>query len=226
MKLNSSSILIIYPGGTIGMVHDPQSDSLVPFNFDHIQNQVPELERLASNINTIAFDPLVDSSEVSPEMWIRIAEIIEENYLLYDGFVVLHGTDTMAYSASALSFLLSYLNKPVIFTGSQLPIGMIRTDGRENLITAIEIAGARINGKAAVPEVSVYFENKLLRGNRTTKYSTEHFNAFDSPNYNPLAEAGVDIKYNHNQILYPTVRRNLEAAKQMDQNIAVMKIFP
>ena len=189
-----TSILIIYTGGTIGMVHDPVNRiTPVPFNFDHILDQVPELKRFDFKIDTISFNPLIDSSNVSPDVWIKIASIIEEKYNEYDGFVILHGTDTMAYSASALSFMLDNLSKPVIFTGSQLPIGTLRTDGKENLITALEIAAAKDgNGKPMVPEVCIYFENHLFRGNRTTKHSTEHFNAFTSPNCEPLARTGIN----------------------------------
>ena len=156
------SILIIYTGGTIGMVNDPVSGSLVPINFRHISDQVPELRRFGFTLESVSFDPVIDSSDVSPETWIRIAETIAAGYDRFDGFVVLHGTDTMAYSASALSFMLSGLEKPVIFTGSQLPIGVLRTDGKENLITAIEIAAALENGLPVVPEVCIYFENRLM----------------------------------------------------------------
>ncbi len=208
------------------MVHEPSTGTLVPFNFEHIKMQVPEITRLAGIIRTITFDPLIDSSEVTPENWIEIATIIEENYQMYDGFVVLHGTDTMAYTASALSFMLRHLEKPVIFTGSQLPIGLVRTDGRENLITAIEIAGSKSNGKALVPEVCIYFENNLFRGNRTTKQNTEQFNAFGSPNFPVLAEAGIDIRYNSSNILYPTVRKHFEVRKSLETNVAILKLFP
>ncbi len=208
------------------MVHDPSSGVLVPFNFKHIEQQVPELQRFDCRIDTISFDPLIDSSDVSPESWQKIAGIIEANYDNYDGFVILHGTDTMAYSASALSFMLENLEKPVIFTGSQLPIGMIRTDGKENLISAIEIAASQNNRKTPVPEVCIYFENYLRRGNRTTKFSSEHFNAFDSPNYPPLAEAGISIKFNNNLILTPTVRKNLRVCKNLDSSISILKLFP
>jgi len=220
------AILIIYTGGTIGMIHDPATGALVPFNFDHIIQQVPELKRFEFRIDTITFSPLLDSSEVTPAVWKNLASIIEESYDAYDGFVILHGTDTMAYTASALSFMLGNLDKPVILTGSQLPIGMLRTDGKENLITSVEIAAEQKNDKAVIPEVSIYFENRLFRGNRTTKLSTEHFSAFDSPNYPPLAEAGIDIKYNTNSVLYPTVRRNLEVLTGISQEVAILKIFP
>ncbi|HSH50374.1 MAG TPA: asparaginase, partial [Bacteroidales bacterium] len=174
------SILIIYTGGTIGMVNNPETGVLSPFDFNQILFEVPELKRFGYTIDTISFTPLIDSSNLNPEVWIKLAEIISDNYTKYNGFVILHGTDTMAYSASALSFMLENLDKPVIFTGSQLPIGTLRTDGKENLISAIEIAAASQNGQPLVPEVSIYFENKLFRGNRTTKYKAEHFNAFES----------------------------------------------
>jgi L-asparaginase len=220
------SILIIYTGGTIGMVNDPVTGSLVPIDFRHISSQVPELRRFGFTLETVTFDPVIDSSEVNPETWHRIASSIGENYNRFDGFVVLHGTDTMAYSASALSFMLQGLEKPVIFTGAQLPIGVLRTDGKENLITAIEIAAARENGLPVVPEVCIYFENKLLRGNRTIKYSAEHFNAFVSPNLPPLAEAGIQIRYNRNIIRYPTVRRPLTVSGNFETSVAVLQLFP
>lgn len=223
---NSPSILIIYTGGTIGMVHDPSSGVLVPFDFTQIKQQVPELERFSYNIDAITFEPLLDSSDVNPSSWVKMAGIIEENYDKYDGFVILHGTDTMAFSASALSYMLENTAKPVIFTGSQLPIGMLRTDGKENLISAIEIAATRVNNKAAVPEVCIFFENYLRRANRTTKFSSEHFNAFDSPNYPPLAEAGINIKYNNKLILSPTVRAKFSVSKKTEDSVAILKIFP
>ncbi|MFZ2286198.1 MAG: type I asparaginase [Bacteroidales bacterium] len=222
----SISILIIYTGGTIGMVNDPVTGSLVPIDFRHISDQVPELRRFGFTLDSVTFDPVIDSSDVSPETWIKIAETIATGYDRYDGFVVLHGTDTMAYSASVLSFMLQGLEKPVIFTGAQLPIGVLRTDGKENLITAIEIAAARENGLPVVPEVCIYFENRLMRGNRTIKYSAEHFNAFASPNLPPLAEAGLQIRYNRNIIRYPTVRRPLEISGKFDTRVAILSLFP
>lgn len=222
----STSILIIYTGGTIGMVHEPESGTLVPFDFKHISEQVPELKRFGYRLETLTFENIVDSSDISPDAWTKIAFTIAERYNEFDGFVVLHGTDTMAYSASALSFMLENLEKPVIFTGAQLPIGMLRTDGKENFITAVEIAAARENGIPMVPEVCIYFQNRLLRGNRTTKYSSEHFNAFSSPNLQPLAEAGIQIKYNRNIIRYPTVRRPLSLNTNLDTGIAILKLFP
>lgn len=208
------------------MVNDPVSGALVPIDFRHISDQVPELRRFGFALETVTFDPVIDSSEVSPDTWTRIARTIEENYERFDGFVVLHGTDTMAYSASALSFMLQGLEKPVIFTGAQLPIGVLRTDGKENLITAIEIAAACADGLPVVPEVCIYFENKLLRGNRTIKYSAEHFNAFVSPNLPPLAEAGLQIRYNRNLIRYPTIRRPLTVSGKFDTGVALLRLFP
>lgn len=222
----STAILIIYTGGTIGMVNDPITGSLVPIDFRHISDQVPELRRFGFTLESVTFDPVIDSSDVSPETWVRIADTIAEGYERFDGFVVLHGTDTMAYSASALSFMLSGLEKPVIFTGAQLPIGVLRTDGKENLITSIEIAAARANGLPVVPEVCIYFENRLLRGNRTMKYSAEHFNAFTSPNLPPLAEAGLQIRFNHNIIRHPTVRRPLQVIRSFDTGVAILSLFP
>jgi len=208
------------------MVNDPVTGSLVPIDFRHISDQVPELRRFGFTLESVTFDPVIDSSDVSPDTWVRIAETIAAGYDQFDGFVVLHGTDTMAYSASALSFMLSGLEKPVIFTGAQLPIGVLRTDGKENLITAIEIAAARENGLPMVPEVCIYFENRLLRGNRTIKYSAEHFNAFASPNLPPLAEAGLQIRYNRNIIRYPTVRRPLDITGKFDTRVAILSLFP
>lgn len=227
MKSNKDiSILIIYTGGTIGMVHDPESGSLIPIDFRHVTDHVPELRKLGYDIHSVSFDPVKDSSNIDTEVWIRMAEIIENSYNDFDGFVILHGTDTMAYSASALSFMLENLSKPVIFTGSQLPIGLLRTDGRENLITAIEIAAALENDLPAVPEVCIYFDNKLTRGNRTTKLNAEHFDAFDSPNYLPLAEVGLHLKYSRDLIMYPRKSEKLIVHKSFDNNVGIMKLFP
>ena len=191
-----SSVLLIYTGGTIGMHTDPESGALVPFDFTHIYEEIPSLRRQEVNIEVLPFEP-IDSSNASPELWVRLAEKIAENYDKFDGFVVLHGTDTMSYSASALSFMLHNVAKPVVFTGSQIPIGVLRTDGRENLVTAIEFASAKDSkGRARVPGVSLYFQNRLFRGNRTTKQSAEELSAFASNNYPPLAEVGVSIQYN------------------------------
>ena len=220
-----TSILIIYTGGTIGMVKDPKNGSLKPFDFDHILKQVPELKDFGFELTTVSFDPLIDSSNLNPEVWVKIADIIKENYEKFGGFVVLHGTDTMSYTASALSFMLDNLDKPVILTGSQLPIGMLRTDGKDNLITAVEIAADYKNDKAVVPEVCVLFENKLFRGNRTTKHNAEYFNAFYSYNYPDLAKVGINIHYNH-----AAIRNHTEGMfginTNLDTNIAILKIFP
>jgi L-asparaginase len=227
MKIKKEiSILIIYTGGTIGMVHDPVTGSLVPIDFRHISDHVPELRKFGYDLHSVSFNPVQDSSNIDPGIWIKLAEIIEVNYNDFDGFVVLHGTDTMAYSASALSFMLENLGKPVIFTGSQLPIGLLRTDGKENLITAIEIAAAKQNGFPTVPEVCIYFDNKLTRGNRTTKMSAEHFDAFYSPNYPPLAEVGLHLKYFNNLISHQPKDQKLIVHKTFDNNVAILKLFP
>ena len=222
------SVLLIYTGGTIGMKMNPEIGSLSPFNFDQIIEEVPELRKFNVKIDTMAFDPIIDSSNLQPEVWSKLAAVIKENYEKYDGFVVLHGTDTMAYSASALSFMTSNLTKPIIFTGSQLPIGELRTDGKENLISAIEIAVSKNDeGKSYVPEVCVYFQNQLFRGNRTTKYNAEHFRAFRSPNYPPLAEAGINIHYNTPYILATTGEdTQFDVQTEMSPDVVVVKIFP
>ncbi len=226
MKADKPSILIIYTGGTIGMINDPANGSLKPFDFKKIMNQIPEIKTLGYRIESFSFNPPIDSSEIQTDTWTRIAEIIEENYREFDGFVILHGTDTMAYSASALSFMLEDLAKPVIFTGSQLPIGALRTDGKENLITSIVIAAAKEFGKPVVPEVCIYFESKLSRGNRTTKVSAEQFNAFQSANYPSLANAGVHIVYNREAIRYTGKFKELVVHKQFNNHIAILKLFP
>ena len=219
-------ILIIYTGGTIGMVNDPDTNLLVPFDFESITKNVPELKRFDFSVHSISFEPAVDSSMMNPEIWIYLCNLIEENYSLFDGFVILHGTDTMAYTASALSFMLQNLHKPVILTGSQLPLGTIRTDGKENLLTALEIAAAQENNQALVPEVCIYFQDKLFRGNRTIKFNAENFRAFRSDNYPPLAEVGIHIKYNYPFIRYTTLNGSFYATKKMDTAIALLKIFP
>ncbi len=225
-KFGERSVLLIYTGGTIGMVHDDKTGSLVPIDFKHITDHVPELLKFGFSIKSVSFDPVNDSSNIDPSIWIKMAGTIEKYYDSFDGFVVLHGTDTMAYTASALSFMLENLGKPVILTGSQLPIGLLRTDGRENLITAIEIAAALEEGLPMVPEVCIYFDNQLTRGNRTTKHSAEHFDAFISPNYPPLAEVGLHLKFNTHLIRYPHPEKNLTVHKSFDTNIAVLKLFP
>lgn len=208
------------------MMTRPGSDTLVPFNFEEVTRHVPEIRKFGFNLSAVSFDPPVDSSNIDPSTWTKLAQVIGKNYDDYDGFIVLHGTDTMAYSASALSFLLENLGKPVIFTGSQLPISALRTDGKENLISSMEIAAAKENGMPIVPEVCIYFEFKLLRGNRTTKINAENFNAFNSPNYPPLAESGVHIRYNYEDITSPVSSLPLHAHTVLDTNLAVLKIFP
>ena len=222
------SILIIYTGGTIGMRTDASTGALVPFDFSGIYDEFPALRRLNVEIEVITMSPIIDSSNVTPENWCRLAELIRENYNKYDGFVVLHGTDTMSYTASAMSFMLENLAKPVIFTGSQIPIDVLRTEGRENLITAIEIAAEKRNGYAVVPEVALYFQNCLFRANRTTKFSAEQLNAFSSFNYPPLAEVGVNIQYNYPYIAPAAGDPNepLRVATTLETGVSVVKIFP
>lgn len=223
--MDRSSILIIYTGGTIGMVRDEVTGLLKPVDLDSLYENIPVLEKFDCSLEFRSFDPLLDSSNINPEHWKKIADIIEEDYERFDGFVVLHGSDTMAYTASALSFMLENLNKPVILTGSQLPLGMIRTDGRENFVTAIEIAAAKEEDTPLVPEVAVFFENMLLRGNRTVKYNAEHFEAFRSENYPPLAEVGVNIRFNYDDIMKPNFRK-LKVHRSLETNIAILRLFP
>ncbi|MBO5700053.1 MAG: type I asparaginase [Bacteroidales bacterium] len=222
------TILLIYTGGTIGMKQDPDTLALKPFNFNQILEEVPELKKFGCKIDTLSFDPVIDSSDVQPEFWIKLATIIKENYQAYDGFVVLHGTDTMSFTASALSFMFENLAKPVVLTGSQLPIGMLRTDGKENLISSIEIASAAdSNGNPMVPEVCIYFESQLYRGNRTTKYNAENFRAFRSANHPVLADVGIHIKYNPALIRYPeNPEKELKVCEKLCTDVAVLKIFP
>lgn len=224
-KPPESSVLIIYTGGTLGMIHD-SSGALVPFDFNSILDHVPSLRQLELTITVIAFEKPLDSSNVRPDHWIKMAQIIEENYKEYDGFVVLHGTDTMAFSASALSFMLENLQKPVVFTGAQLPISSLRSDARENLITAIEIATAKKDSKPIVPEVSIYFDYSLLRGNRSKKVQSIHFDAFESENYPQLAESGVVIDYHFTYIIPYTGNGNLRLHDKLDNRVAILKLFP
>jgi len=222
----SASVLLIYTGGTIGMIED-SSGVLRTFDFNHLRENVPEMSRLRFKIDSIHFEVPIDSSDMNPGKWELLVKIIEENYDKYDGFVILHGTDTMAYSASALSFMLENLNKPVIFTGSQLPIEKIRTDAKENLITALEIAvDKNEKGEAFVPEVCIFFQNLLLRGNRTIKINADNFKAFNSFNYPVLAEAGTYIRYRNELIL----RRKYDSQPKfhycLDPNVTIIRIFP
>ncbi len=220
-----TKIFIIYTGGTIGMINDAKTGALIPFDFQQIKENVPELARLNYEMVIHSFDPLIDSSNMHPNQWKILAELIAENYEEFDGFVILHGSDTMSYTASALSFMLKNLAKPVILTGSQLPIGEIRTDAKENLITALEIAATKSKGKAVVPEVCIYFDNQLFRGNRSIKYNTEKFEAFQSPNYPILAEAGVQLTFFHKDIL-PVPIAPFYIQTKFDANIGVLKIYP
>lgn len=220
------AVLLIYTGGTIGMKESSGGDGLVPFDFSGILSEVPELGRFKLKIDSYTFDPLIDSSDIVPEIWQTLADLIQANYDSYDGFVVLHGTDTMAYSASALSFMLKNLGKPVVFTGSQLPIGSLRTDGRENLVSAVEIAAAAgQDGKSMVPEVCICFNSQLLRGNRATKVNAVSFDAFRSPNYPLLAEAGINIRYNSKAIL-PVPDEPLRLFTKLDTRVAILKVHP
>ncbi len=220
-----TKILVIYTGGTIGMVNDTKTGALIPFDFERIKSKVPELTLLNYEIKVHSFDPIIDSSNMNIEGWVKMASVISENYSEFDGFVILHGSDTMSYTASALSFMLQNLSKPVVLTGSQLPIGEIRTDAKENLITALEIAATKKNGKAMVPEVCIYFDYQLFRGNRSIKYNSEKFEAFQSPNYPILAEAGVHLTFYPNNIL-PLKEGDFEAFTNLKSNIGILKMYP
>lgn len=220
------NILLIYTGGTIGMMKNFETGALKAFNFGKLLQKIPELKQLDCNIETISFEHPIDSSNMNPAKWIQIATMIEENYAAFDGFVVLHGSDTMSYSASAMSFMLENLSKPVVFTGSQLPIGDLRTDAKENLITAIQIASLQNKNKPVINEVCLYFEYKLYRGNRTTKINAEHFNAFTSPNYPPLAESGVHLKVNNDLLSPKNGTKKFTVHKQLEDDVAIVKMFP
>ena len=222
-----TKVLLIYTGGTIGMNCNPRTKALEPFDFEHLLSNVPELNQFDTEISTYQFLPPIDSSDMSPMRWTDLSHVIADNYDNYDGFVVLHGTDTMAYTASALSYMLENLTKPVIFTGSQLPIGQLRTDGKENLITSIEIAAAKNqDGTAIVPEVGIYFNGHLLRGNRTTKQSADGFNAFESFNYPHLVEAGVNITYHKEMIRKPDFSKPMTPHFKLDNNVIIFSLFP
>lgn len=219
------SILIIYTGGTIGMQRDSETGALVPVDFDNISREIPALEDYNISISSWSFESPIDSSDMSPSHWVKIAEVIEEKYEEYDGFVILHGSDTMAYTASAMSFMLENLNKPIIFTGSQLPMGMLRTDGRDNFIASILIASEKEDETPKVPEVAIYFENQLFRANRTFKYNAENFMAFRSGNYPELAKAGINIEYNDKYIAKPNFKK-LKVHKNLENNIALLHLYP
>ena len=223
--MKKASILIIYTGGTIGMRRN-ENGTLVPFDFNSIEQEFPAVRTLNVDISVYKMEA-IDSSNVTPERWRELAHIIADNYADYDGFVVLHGTDTMSYTASALSFMLDNLAKPVIFTGSQIPMGILRTDGRENLITAIELAAATsASGEPLVPEVALYFQNRLFRANRTSKHSAEALSAFESRNLAPLAEVGVNIVYNYSVINRPLERGPLRVCDKLNEKVVIIKLFP
>ncbi len=226
MANTKPNILLIYTGGTIGMIKDFKTGALRAFDFKNLLKRIPELNLLDCNIDTISFKEPIDSSNMNPKYWVQIAEIIEKNYDQNDGFVVLHGSDTMSYTASALSFMLENLAKPVVFTGSQLPIGDLRTDAKENLITSIQVASLRHRKRPIVKEVCLYFEYKLYRANRTTKINAEHFEAFASLNYPDLAESGVHLKVNNEYLFKPNLKKSLVVHKNLDKNIALVKLFP
>jgi L-asparaginase len=223
---NSSRILLIYTGGTIGMIKDYDSGALKAFNFDELLQNIPELKILEHEIETLSFEQPIDSSNMNPDSWVKIATIIHENYDKYDGFVVLHGSDTMSYTASALSFMFENLSKPIIFTGSQLPIGDLRTDAKENLITSIQIAGLQKNGKPVISEVGLYFEYKLYRANRTTKINAEHFQAFASMNHPALAESGVYLSVNYKSLWKPNRKQLTKLHTGFNDEVLVLKMFP
>lgn len=226
-KSRKPHILIIYTGGTIGMIENPDTRSLEPFDFTHLIDNVPKIKMLDYDIDNIQFNPPIDSSDMSQEHWVEIARHIEENFDRFDGFVVLHGTDTMAYTASALSFMLENLHKPVIITGSQLPIGEVRTDGEENLITALQIAAATdVNGDPMVQEVAILFENYLWRGNRSTKMSADNFNAFKSNNYPSLAKIGLGIHFNEEALWRVQAKRPLKVQYAMDTAVMFLDLNP
>jgi len=226
MESKSRKILLVYTGGTIGMVKDYDADVLKAFDFNELLRNIPELKQLDCSVDTISFEEPIDSSNMSPKHWINIVDIIEKHYNTHDGFVVLHGSDTMSYTASGLSFLLENLNKPVILTGSQLPIGDLRTDAKENLITSIQIAALHHNGEAIIKEVGLYFEYKLYRGNRTTKINAENFQAFTSLNYPHLIESGVHLNVFKENLLKVKKGKKFVAHKKMDENVAFLKVFP
>ncbi len=227
MKANQKpNILLIYTGGTIGMIKDADSGVLKAFDFKKLIKGIPELKLLDCNIETVSFERPIDSSNMQISDWQKTASIIEENYANFEGFVVLHGSDTMSYSASALSFMFENLNKPIVFTGSQLPIGDLRTDAKENLITAIQIASLQEKGEPVIQEVSLYFEYKLYRGNRTTKISAEHFNAFASPNFPELVESGVHLNVNNEVLIKEKKSKKLKVNTNFDDNVLILKLFP
>tara|TARA_R110002049_G_scaffold44631_3_gene130905 strand:+ start:201 stop:1232 length:1032 start_codon:yes stop_codon:yes gene_type:complete len=226
MNKSKANILLIYTGGTIGMIKDFETGTLGTFDFKTLLEKIPELQLLDCDIDTVSFDEPIDSSNMKPGYWVQIAELIEINYEKFDGFVVLHGSDTMSYTASALSFMLENLAKPVIFTGAQLPIGDLRTDAKENLITSIQVASLKNEDQPMIKEVCLYFEYKLYRANRTTKINAEHFQAFASFNYPDLAESGVHLKINEEHLLKHNINKTLKVHKNLDNSMALIKLFP
>ena len=226
MANQETNILLIYTGGTIGMIKDFETGALLNFNFKKLLEYIPELQLLDCNIDTTSFETPIDSSNMNPAYWGALAELIEKNYDAFDGFVVLHGSDTMSYTASALSFMLENLAKPVIFTGSQLPIGDLRTDAKENLITSIQIAALQEKGRSMIAEVGLYFEYKLYRANRTTKINAEHFEAFASLNYPALVESGVHLQVNKEALYTPNRRKKFKAHTIMGDGVVLLKLFP
>lgn len=227
LRMRTNRILLIYTGGTIGMGCNPQTGALEPLDFNHLVNAMPELKLVKTDIDVYQFDPPIDSSDMSPTCWAQLVEIITKHYHSHDGFVILHGTDTMAYTASALSFMLENLTKPVVLTGSQLPMGQLRTDGKENVVTSIELAAAHnADGLPLVPEVCIYFSGRLLRGNRSTKINADGFNAFESYNYPHLCDAGVTFNYHPHNILRPDFDRPMVPHQEMDNNVIVLSLFP
>ncbi|MGC1204573.1 MAG: asparaginase [Flavobacteriaceae bacterium] len=226
MNKAKANILLIYTGGTIGMIKDFKTGTLRAFDFKTLLEKIPELQLLDCNIDTVSFKEPIDSSNMQPKYWLEIAELIETNYKKFDGFVVLHGSDTMSYTASALSFMLENLAKPVVFTGAQLPIGDLRTDAKENLITSIQVASLKQKSKPLIKEVCLYFEYKLYRANRTTKINAENFQAFASFNYPDLAESGVHLKINEEYLFKPDLKKRLKVHKKLDDNIVIIKLFP
>ena len=223
----TGKVLLIYTGGTIGMGCNALTGALEPLDFNHLISRLPEFKQLSTGVDTYQFNPIIDSSDMTPRLWAQLVRIIADRYDRYDGFVILHGTDTMAYTASALSFMLENLTKPVILTGSQLPIGQLRTDGKENLITSIEIASDyKSDGTPHVPEVCIYFSGRLLRGNRSTKQNADGFEAFSSFNYPDIGQAGVNIRYSDHHILKPDYSRPMVPHFALDSNVVVFSLFP
>ena len=223
----TNKVLLIYTGGTIGMGKNPLTGALEPLDFNNVVANVPEFKYITSDIDTYQFDPPIDSSYMTPQLWAELVTIISTRYDDYDGFIILHGTDTMAYTASALSFMLENLTKPVVLTGSQLPIGQLRTDGKENLLTSIELAGMTDSkGYPIVPEVCIYFNGRLIRGNRSTKQNADGFNAFESFNYPHLCDIGVNMSFHRHHILKPDYTKPMVPHTNMNPNVIVFSLFP